>query len=160
MNGAQASAGASAQASTNGGNGPKPIAVGWKFQVTIDKGFKLGMFTGCEGLGGEVEVFEWPEGGQNSYVHRLPGRIKYPNLKLTRRLDPDSAEVAKWFSALREKVERHTAEVVAYDPNGKEVAHWNLKDVYPVRWTAPSFSIDGNEVAKETLELAHNGFST
>ena len=37
--------------------------------------------------------------------------------------------------------------------NGGAADFW-----YPFRWTGPSFSAEGNAVAKETLELAHHGF--
>jgi len=38
------------------------------------------------------------------------------------------------------------------------VAKWNLEGVYPVKWTGPSLDAAGNQIAVETLELAHNGF--
>ena len=28
----------------------------------------------------EFEVFEWAEGGNNEFVHHLPGRMRYPYL--------------------------------------------------------------------------------
>ena len=46
----------------------------------------------------------------------------------------------------------------AFDGQGNQIASWNLVDLYPARWTGPGFSLDGGAVAKETLELAHNGF--
>ena len=26
----------------------------------------------------EFDVFEWAEGGNNEFVHHLPGRVRYP----------------------------------------------------------------------------------
>ncbi|HKE97450.1 MAG TPA: phage tail protein, partial [Actinomycetes bacterium] len=46
------------------------------FTVEID-GKDLGAFTGCEGLGMEVVVEQREEGGNNGFVHQLPGRMKY-----------------------------------------------------------------------------------
>lgn len=132
-------------------------ATGLRFDVKID-GVEIGSFTACEGLGAEYEIFEYQEGGQNAYVHRLPGRLMYSTIRLTRPVDESSGRLAAWFSGLQQSVQRHTASITAFDVEGKELARWNLSDLYPARWTGPTFSSDGNVVAKETLELAHNGF--
>ena len=58
-----------------------------RFMVTIDHQVALGNWTKCEGLTVEWEVQEYREGGLNDYVHRLPGRRKYQNIKLTRPVD-------------------------------------------------------------------------
>ena len=129
-----------------------------RFTVSIDGYGSLGYWTKCEGLSVEYEVFEYQEGGWNDYVHRLPGRRKYPNVKLTRPLDKDSRTVVKWVSGMVTKVERQSAEIAVLDANGEVVCRWNLTGVCPVKWTGPTLDAAGNQVANETLELAHNGF--
>lgn len=129
-----------------------------RFTVRIDGYGSLGSWSKCDGLAVEYEVLEYMEGGRNEYVHRLPGRRKFPNVKLTRPLDKDSATVVKWVSGLVSQVERHSAVISVLDPNGEVVCHWNLAGVYPVKWAGPSLDVGGNQVAIETLELAHNGF--
>lgn len=129
-----------------------------RFTVSIDGYGSLGSWTKCDGLSVEYEVFEYQEGGRNDYVHRLPGRRKYPNVKLTRPLDKDSQTVVKWVSGMVSKVERQTAEIAVLDGNGQVVCRWNLSGVCPVKWTGPTLDAAGNQVASETLELAHNGF--
>jgi phage tail-like protein len=130
-----------------------------RFDVRID-GVTIGSFTGIEGLAVEYEVKTYEEGGQNGFVHQLPGRLKYSNLKLTRPVDKESKELAAWFGKLRrgQGTKRQTAAVVAFNDNREVVAEWNLAGVYPVRYTGPSFSTETAKVATETLELAHNGF--
>ena len=65
---------------------PEP-ALGLRFTVVIDGHGTLGNWTKCEGLTVEYDVHEYAEGGLNGYVHRLPGRAKYQNIKLTRPID-------------------------------------------------------------------------
>jgi phage tail-like protein len=132
-------------------------ALGLRFDVTIDV-VDIGSFTGCEGLQAEYELFEYTEGGENAYIHRLPGRLKYSNVKLSRPLDANSRGLAEWFSQTVDTISRKPATIAALDSFGREVARWNLRDVVPVKWTGPTFASDGNAIAKETLELAHNGF--
>jgi phage tail-like protein len=141
---------------------PADPATGLRFEVTVD-GVDIGSFSACEGLSAEYEVFEYQEGGQNTFVHRIPGRRKYASIKLTRPVDSlsgggGSGGLAGWFSQLGTPVKRKTASITALDATGKQIAQWNLVDVYPSRWTGPSLAADANSVPKETLELAHNGF--
>ena len=132
-------------------------ALSLRFEVKVD-GIDIGTFTGCDGLQAEYEIFEYAEGGNNSFVHRLPGRLKYTNVKLSRAVDRDSAKLARWFASLRYSVSKKTGSITAYDGNKARIAQWNLVDVWPVRYTGPTLASDGTTAAKETLELAHNGF--
>ena len=132
-------------------------AVALRFDVRVD-GLSLGSFTRCEGLQAEYDVVEWKEGGQNAYVHRIPGRLKYQLVKLTRPLDASSAAVAAWFSSLQATVQRQTGQITAYGPTHEAVVTWNLTGVYPVRWSGPTLATDGSTIATETLELSHDGF--
>ena len=133
-------------------------ALGLRFTVTIDGHSSLGNWTKCEGLTVEYEVHEYSEGGLNGFVHRLPGRAKYQNIKLTRPVDPTSAAVAGWVASVQAIGSRVTAQIAVLDAEGSPVTFWNLLDVFPVRWTGPNLDIDTAQVATETLELAHNGF--
>ena len=94
----------------------------------------------------------------NDYVHRLPGRCKYPNVRLTRPIDKDSQAVATWVSSLLRGVQRDNATITVLDPNGEEICSWTLAHACPVKWTGPTLDAGGNQVATEVLELAHNGF--
>lgn len=136
-------------------------ATSLRFNVTVDH-VDMGAFTACEGLSAEYEMFEYVEGGQNGFVHRLPVRMKYAPIKLTRpvdaRSDGGTTGLAAWFSQQKSSVSRKTASITAVDGRGNKIAQWNLVDVYPTKWTGPSLSIEGNAIPKETLELAHNGF--
>ena len=128
------------------------------FSVTIDQ-HDLGAFMTCEGLAVEVAVEQREEGGNNLFVHQLPGRIKYTNVKFTRPVNAESAKVRDWLASMSSGgVTRTTAEIVALSSDGKKVASWGLTGVFPVKWQGPSFSLESPKVATETLELAHHGF--
>ena len=133
------------------------IAVGVSYVVKID-GESLGTFSSCDGLGVEVVLESREEGGNNAYVWQLPTRLKFPNIKLTRPLGPDTMKVAQWISELGGGVKRATATIQAMTADGTVVAHWSLTGVVPVRWTGPSFSLDSPKAATETIEIAHHGF--
>jgi phage tail-like protein len=133
-------------------------AVSLRFSVVIDHRVTLGSWTKCEGLTVEWEVQEYREGGLNDFVHRLPGRRKYQNIKLTRPVDVGSREVAAWISKAAGPAAGHTAQIAVLDGEGIPIAVWDVIDVWPTRWTGPNMDVNSKDVAFETLELAHNGF--
>lgn len=132
-------------------------AVTVNFSVKIDD-HDLGSFTKCEGLSFEIEVEQRVEGGNNGFVHQLPGRIKYSTVKLTRPLNADSQKLASWFAQMAGMIRRTQAEITALTLDGKVVTRWNLAGVIPVKWTGPQLSVDSPQIATETLEIAHHGF--
>lgn len=131
--------------------------LGLRFQVRID-GRSFGNWQKCDGLAVEYDVYEYKEGGENGYVHRLPGRVNYPNVKLTRPVDSGSASVSAWVASLQIRMVPSTAQISVLDPTGVSVATWTLTGVYPVRWSGPSLDVASSQWATETLELSHNGF--
>ena len=129
-----------------------------QFSVAVD-GLELGTFTGCEGLAAEYTMEDVMEGGQNGYVYKMAGRIKYPTVKLSRLLTEESLLVPVWFSQYAKIGHpRGQATVKLFSALSELLCVWILKEVHPVKWTGPSFTTDGNGIAKETLELAYHGF--
>ncbi|WP_030911926.1 phage tail protein [Streptomyces sp. NRRL F-5126] len=128
------------------------------FTLSID-GESLGFFNGCEGLSSEVEVEDRQEGGNNGFVWRLPTRVTFSTIRLTRPLTAETASVAAWISSITTGVQRPTAEISALRADGSLVARWGLLDVLPVRWQGPSLDPANPSVATEVLEITHHGFT-
>jgi phage tail-like protein len=132
-------------------------AVAYMFKVEIDHQ-PLGLWNSFEGLGMEATIETREEGGNNAFVHQLPGRLKYTNVKISRPVGRDSRLVADWLSGMVDVVSRTTAVISALGPDHKEIVSWSLAGVVPVKWTGPGFNVDQPKVATETLELAYHGF--
>ena len=126
--------------------------------MNVDDIGDLGDWQKCEGLSVEYDIFEYREGGENGFVHRLPGRAKYQSIKLTRPINPDSSKVADWVAKVMTERVRSTAWIRVLDASGTQVVQWNLVDAFPARWTGPTLDVTANNVAIEVLEIAHNGF--
>lgn len=134
-------------------------AVALRFRVSIDQVKDIGWWNSLEGLGMETAIEQREEGGNNNWIHQLPTRLKFSNVKLSRPINADSAKVATWFMDVAKEAKRTaTARIEAVDGDGKVIAHWSLLGVVPVRWTGPSFKVDQVAVATETIELAYHGF--
>lgn len=133
-------------------------AVSLRFHLHLDNQ-NIGWWNSFEGLGMNTAVEQREEGGNNAWIHQLPTRLKFNNVKLSRPINEDSEKVAVWFMAIAQKVKRgSTAQIKAVDGTGKVIAQWSLNDVVPVSWTGPTFKVDSPQVATETIELAYHGF--
>ena len=127
------------------------------FLVEID-GITQAGFSDCSGLGSSTDPVEYREGGDNTTMRKLPGLTKYTNISLKWGLT-DSRELYDWYrKVVTGKTERRNGSIVVLDANGvTEVVRWNFFNGWPTKLEAPSLSAKGNEVAIETLEIAHEG---
>jgi phage tail-like protein len=127
-----------------------------RFYVQVD-GIMAAVFTEVGGIQVETAFFDYEEGGNNGFVHRLPGRTKASNLTLKRGMSA-SNDFFKWHAAItRGKIDRRNVSVIMFDAGGKELMRWNLLRAYPVKWVGPQFNATGSQMVIETLELAHEG---
>jgi phage tail-like protein len=122
------------------------------FTVKIPDIDTIGYFSTCTGLELSREVFEYQEGGNNDFVHRLP--VTYPNLVLSRGLTNEEA-LLKWFWATQTQAEQKEVTLTLGEQSASR--SWTFADAFPVRWTGPQIGADGRTVALETLEIAHSG---
>ncbi|MFC8534613.1 phage tail protein [Streptomyces sp. SID9727] len=129
------------------------------FKLTIG-GSDLGAFHTCSGLGAEVEIEQYAEGGNNGYTWQLPGRITWTNITLTRPVTADTLKIARWLNETTQRVERKDGEIVALRPNLTRIVSWQIQGIVPVRWQGPSFDPASSQAAVETLEIAHEGLVT
>jgi phage tail-like protein len=106
----------------------------------------------------EMAVEDVEEGGNNNFVHRLPGRCKIGNLSLKRGMT-NSNEFLHWALDMAQgKINAKNVSVILYNVDGTEFMRWEFKNAFPVKWSGPQLKADDRGSAIETLELAHDGF--
>jgi phage tail-like protein len=136
------------------------------FLLEVD-GKEIGQFSEVSGLSVDVQVEEVQEGGENQFVHKLPGRMSWPNITLKRGI----IQSDKLFDWLKEtsgegyagngnKLDRRTAAITMLALDGTRIRSWNVVDAFAVKWNGPSFSVTANESVTEELEIAHHGFQS
>lgn len=139
------------------GNRNDPYA-NFNFLVEID-GITQAGFSECTGLATESAVIEYRNGNEGSTVRKFPGLTKYPNIVLERGYT-DSRELWDWRRAvINGQVERRSGSIVLLDTEGSEVVRFNFREGWPARWEGPALNAKANEIAIETLEIAHEGLS-
>ncbi|HEX5717924.1 MAG TPA: phage tail protein [Thermoanaerobaculia bacterium] len=128
----------------------------FNFAVEID-GLARAGFRECSGLDASQDAIEYREGTEGLTARKLPGLNKYSNITLKWGMTDDT-ELWDWRKkAMTGKVERKNGSIVLLDDTGAEKMRWNFREAWPTKWTGPSFNATGNEVAIETLEIAHEG---
>lgn len=130
--------------------------LGLNFLVEIES-LVVGGFSEVDGLSVETEVTPYREGGQNAYVHMLPGPTKYPNLVLKHGLT-DVESLWRWHQEVATgQITRRNGTVYLLDRRRLPAMWWNFHDAYPVKWQGPAMRADSGTVAVETMELVHRG---
>ena len=130
---------------------------GFRFCVEVDGAGVVAFFNECNLPGWETEVIEYREGGENTTVRQLPGMTKYSNIVLKWGMSADM-ELYDWHRQIvLGEVVRKDGSIIVLDRQGNEVARWNFVRAWPTKYDIPDFNASGNEVAIETLELAHEG---
>lgn len=129
----------------------------YNFLIELDN-IAQASFSDCSGLGSTTEVIEAREGGDNTTVRKLPGKTSYSDITLKWGLT-DSTELWEWRQQIIDgTVVRKSGSIVVFDQaNHTEVARWNFVNAWPTKWEGPTFSAKGNDIAIDTLVLAHEG---
>ena len=124
----------------------------FRFRVEID-GIEQAGFSECTGLGASIEVLQYREGGEPATVHKLPGKVNYPDIKLKWGIT-DSRDLYDWLNdAVKGKILRKNGSVILRDSLGDERVRWNFYEAWPSAWAGPDFNATKTEVAIETLTL-------
>jgi phage tail-like protein len=119
-----------------------------------------GTFSEVSGIGTEIEVYTYEEGGANDFTWKLPKQVKHPNVVLKYGMTDDRV-LEEWiatFLATGERAQVQISTLSSFDATPQP--RWTLLDAWPVKWTGPTFSATQNAVALETLEIAHHGASS
>jgi phage tail-like protein len=127
-----------------------------RFELTVDFLGDIGYYTEVTGLSAQVDVLEYPEGGRNDYVHKLPTRIKHTNLTLKRGMTNEPKLLA-WFKTSVVKAQPTSITVASFDSENNRLQTWSFKNAFPVKWTGPDLKAGGTDIMTESLEIAHHG---
>jgi len=120
-------------------------------------------FKSVGGLKYESEVVDYHEGGRNVTTRRLVGPTKWPNIVLKRGFaGPPLVHLLNWRRAWldddpRSVLERVDGKIVQLSSNMKQMCAWKFHRGWPCKWEGPEYDASKDELAIETLEIAHEG---
>ncbi|NEP00804.1 MAG: phage tail protein [Symploca sp. SIO2E9] len=135
---------------------------GYNFKVEID-GITRAGFRNCSGIETTQEISTYREGTDKSLSARqIPAMLTLSQVTLSRGIT-DDRELWDWrikVATAKDPSEyRKNMSIVLWDDAGNEKIRWNLINCWPVKWTGPTLDSTSNEIAIETLEIAHEGIT-
>lgn len=128
----------------------------YNFLIELD-GITQAAFQEVSGLDSSTEIVEFREGGENTSVRKLPGKTTYSDIVLKWGIT-DSQELYDWRkSVMFGSVERKNGSIILLDDTGEEKLRWNFFRAWPSKWEGPDFNATSDDVAIESITLAHEG---
>ena len=116
----------------------------------------IAYFSEVSGLAAEIETMTYNEGGRNDSVHKLPTRMKHPNLVLKRGVTTVK-DLQEWLQDSYMGPSRKEITLTMYNEHLEKLRVWSFQNAYPVKWTGPQFNSSQNTVATEAIEIVHDG---
>ncbi len=139
-----------------------------KFHFQVEwGGTKIG-FTEVSGLDVETEVIEYRHGASKEYSKtKQPGMTKYSNITLKRGTFQSDNEYYDWWkenvffqegNSTGSKYRRDIT-ISMLNEEHEPIVVWKIKNAWPLKVQSTDLKADGNEIAVETIELAHEGLT-
>jgi phage tail-like protein len=131
-----------------------------KFHFKVQMGDTEIGFQEVTGLEMEIEFIEYRTGDDPTYLkQKIPGLKKHGNITLKKGVYEGDDSFWEWFKEVQTNPERREEVVIQLlDEEESPVVTWTVTNAFPVKVSGPDLKSDANEIAIETIELAHEGF--
>ena len=129
------------------------------FHFSVEWGGTRVGFSEVAGLTQENQAIEYRAGDFPEYSSiKMPGLRKFNNVTLKRGIMKSDNDFAKWLSTVKlNKVERRDLVISLLNEEHQPVMVWKAQNAFPVKVEGPQLKATGNEVAIESIEIAHEG---
>jgi phage tail-like protein len=133
-----------------------------KFHFSVQMGETEVGFQEVSGLEMETEFIEYRVGDDPTYVtQKIPGLKKHGSITLKKGVYEGDDSFWEWFYDVQTNPERRDDVVIQLmDEEESPIVTWKAVNAFPVKISAPDLKSDANEIAIETIELAHEGIET
>lgn len=130
-----------------------------KFHFQVEWGGKRIGFTEVSGLDVETEVIEYRDGASPAYSKiKMPGMQKFSNITMKRGTFKADNEYFTWWNTVKlNTIERRDITISLLNENHEPVITWKVAQAWPIKVQSTDLKADGNEVAIESMEIAHEG---
>ena len=133
-----------------------------KVYISVDIGDQQNLaFQEVSGLDAETQVIEYRAGDNKRFsTVKMPGVRKFGNVTLKMGVFVRDDKFWDWYSQIEmNTIKRVPVVIRLLDEKGDASMVWTLQNAWPTKITGTDLKSDGNEVAVETLEIAHEGIT-
>ncbi|MCF6405969.1 phage tail protein [Chitinophaga filiformis] len=133
--------------------------VKFSFKVMWD-GAEL-IFQEVTGLSSETQIIEYRGGSSPVYsTVKMPGIQKFSNITLKKGIFKGDKALWDKYNGIKMNTYKRINIVVSLLDETQNVAmSWTLKNAFPCKITVTDMKSDANEIAVETMEVAHEGLT-
>ncbi len=130
-----------------------------KFRFEVDLGSELKgvAFQEVSGMDVENQIIEYRKSNSPIFsTEKMPGITKFGNVTMKRGVFVNDNAFWNWHQQVAmNTIQRRTVIIKLLDENGKVTMRWTLQNAWPTKISSTDLKSDGNEVAVDTLEIAH-----
>jgi phage tail-like protein len=118
-------------------------------------------FQEVTGLTADVNLDTYNEGGENRFVHSLPGRTKYSDLVLKRGMTLVSGITAWCVDAIENFNFQPTNMLISLlNADHLPVSSWYIANAIPIRYEISGLNAEQNQIVIESLTLRYEYYKT
>lgn len=117
----------------------------------------VGGFSECQGLEASMKIEEWNEGGNNGTVLKFPGRVSWSNITLKRGVAANSSLWDWFYGFARGHGKRRDGVIALLNERLAPSNIWYFRRGLPLKYSGPQMNATQNNVAIESIEIAHEG---
>jgi len=129
------------------------------FKVTWDG--NVMSFQEVSGLDIESQTIEYRHGDSKAHsTINMPGLKKYSNVTMKKGVFKSDNSFWDWFNQIKlNTIKRVPVIISLLDEDGNDTMVWTLANAWPTKISGTDLKSDGNEVAIESIEIAHEGLT-
>ena len=129
------------------------------FQVKWDS--EVMSFQEISGLDVEAQPIEYRHGDSPEFsTISMPGLKKSGNVTMKKGVFKSDNKFWDWFNQIKmNTIKRVPVTISLLDEGGAPTMVWTLANAWPTKISSTDMKADGNEVAIESIEIAHEGIT-
>ena len=132
-----------------------------KFRFEVKWDSNVMSFQEVSGLDIEAQAIEYRHGDSPSFSSiKMPGLKKFSDVTMKKGVMKSDNKLWDWFNEIKmNTIKRIPVTISLLDEEGSPTMVWTLANAFPLKISGTDLKSTGNEVAVETIVIAHEGLT-
>ncbi|WP_447987512.1 phage tail protein [Nitrospira sp. Nam74] len=132
-----------------------------KFHFQVKWDTTVMRFQEVSGLDTETQAIEYRHGDHPVFsTMKMPGIKKFGNITMKKGIFKSDNKFWDWYNQIKmNTIKRVPVTISLLDEAGGATMTWTLANAWPTKISGTDLKADGNEVAIESIEIAHEGLT-
>ena len=132
-----------------------------KFYFEVKWDAEVMSFQEVSGLDTETQAIEYRHGDSPVFsTLKMPGIKKFGNVTMKKGVFKSDNKFWDWYNEIKmNTIKRVPVTISLLDEAGAPTMVWTLENAWPTKISGTDLKAEGNEVAIETIEIAHEGIT-